>query len=304
MHTLYGCFSEDQPDVTQKEKALLSSIDKVYDLFLWYGSVFAELQHLAEQEIEAGLVKFVPSYEDLNPNRTFAENSCIKKLAHHKAFTKAMKDRAISWSGDQEIIRQIWQALKEEEHYAKYMSNSARSDEADRSFLVDLSLGFFHRCEPLQFFLEEKSIQWIDDHEAALTALAAFIKKIKVNSENENSLPPLYKDSDDDKRFVLTLFRKTLLDRNKYDEAIASKTKNWELDRIAMLDIVLLKMAITEVLAFENIPVKVTMNEYIEIAKQYSTPKSQVFINGVLDSLFMEMKASGQIKKTGRGLVN
>jgi N utilization substance protein B len=157
--------------------------------------------------------------------------------------------------------------------------------------------------EPFQFYFEEKSIIWIDDFQIVYNAVIKTIEDFKSTDNENKSLSSLYKDEEDDRKFVLELYRKTLLNDKENESVISQMTVNWEVERIAMMDVLLMKMAITEATTFSNIPVKVTLNEYIELSKNYSSPKSKLFINGVLDKIFELYKTEGKIKKVGRGLI-
>jgi N utilization substance protein B len=303
LHYLYAFHQAGNNDVAKMEKELLAGVEKVNELFLWYASLFGDLVHYANIEIERGRNKRLPSYEDLNPNLRFVENKVFNAIIESKELNQRIQQKKISWVGEQELVKKIFLELKAQTYFQDYMLKPDFSFETERSFAEKICTRFFPFCEPLQFFLEEKNIIWVDDHEVVLTALQRTIKKIKDQATLPFLIPSLYKDEEDDRKFMLELFRKTLLPVDSFEEMISEKAKNWEIERLAVIDVILIKMALTEAIYFPNIPVKVTLNEYIELAKQYSTPKSQQFVNGILDSIFSDLKKSGRIKKTGRGLV-
>jgi len=303
LHYLYAFHQSGNTDLAKMERELLSGVEKVNELFLWYASLFHELLHYATLEIERGKNKRLPGFEDLNPNLRFVRNKVFLAIIDSKELNSRIQQKKISWVGEQELIKKIFLELKMQPFYAEYMAREEFSFENERIFAEKICTRFFPFCEPLQFFLEEKNIVWVDDHEVVLTALQRTIKKIKSEATLPFVIPSLYKDEEDDRKFMLELFRKTFMPVESFDEMISEKAKNWEIERLAIMDVILIKMALTEAIYFPNIPVKVTMNEYIELAKQYSTPKSQQFVNGVLDSIFSDLKQSGRIKKTGRGLI-
>ena len=303
LHFLYAAQQGGFADVPRLEKQLISGLEKVQELFLWYSTLLVELHFSAEQEIDRGRNKMLPSSEDLNPNLRFVKNAVLKALSQSPALKKAADKMGVSWAGQGELCKRIFSELKQQQLYTAYMGNEDKRFESERSFVEKIIVEFFPHCEPLQFFLEEKQIVWIDDHEIVLLALQKAVKKMSNASDTEFQIPSLYKDPEDDRKFVLGLFRKTIEDYGSYEQLIAEKAKNWEIDRLAQLDVLLIRMAIAEATGFPSIPVKVTMNEFIELAKQYSTPKSRQFVNGMLDAIFAELTASGAIQKTGRGLV-
>jgi transcription antitermination protein NusB len=303
LHYLYAFNQSGNTDVPKMEKELLSGVEKVNELFLWYASLFNELVHYANIEIERGKNKRLPGFEDLNPNLRFVENKVFQSIIESKELNNRIQQKKISWVGEQELVKKIFSELKNQAFFVDYMTKPDFTFETERAFAEKVCTRFFPFCEPLQFFLEEKNIVWVDDHEVVLTALQRTIKKIKDQATLPFLIPSLYKDEEDDRKFMLELFRKTIMPVDSFEEMISEKAKNWEIERLAVIDVILIKMALTEAIYFQNIPVKVTLNEYIELAKQYSTPKSQQFVNGILDSLFVDLKKSGRIKKTGRGLV-
>lgn len=303
LHYLYASHQSGNADIPKMERELLAGVEKVNELFLWYASLFHELVHYANIEIERGKKKRLPQYEDLNPNLRFVNNRVFDAIINSEELNARIRQKKISWVGEQELIKKIFSELKSMPLYQDYMTRSDFSFDIEKAFAEKICTRFFPFSEPLQFFLEEKNILWVDDHEVVLLALQKTIKKIKEQATLPFVLPSLYKDEEDDRKFMLELFRRTMLPADSFEPMIAEKAKNWEVDRLALIDVILIKMALTEAIYFSNIPVKVTLNEYIELAKQYSTPKSQQFVNGILDSIFSDLKKSGKIVKSGRGLV-
>jgi len=302
MQALYGFFQADDADMVKSERELLRSVDKVFNLYIYLLLFFEELQRLALLQMEEGRNKMLPTKEDLNPNLRFISNRVIKQLAADPKLKREGEARKLSWQVDGDVVRKVWSAVKSWDAYAKYMSSPEDSYEQDRDFLVDLFAKHVADSDFVELHIEEKSLYWPGDLNMCVGA--AIIRTLEAAKENSPPrLMALYKDPEDDRRFLLELFRKTILDRERTQSLIGEKTQNWEVERIAAMDIMLMKMAVTELLHFSEVPVKVTLNEYIEISKLYSTPKSSIFINGILDKLVADFRKDGTMVKTGRGLM-
>lgn len=303
MQALYAFLQADNSDLPKAEKQLHASIDKVYELYIFILSLLPELADFAAKSQEEAKQKRLPTKEDLNPNTKFADNKLSAAMAANLAFQRAINTYKISWSNEQELVKKIFLEVKSSELYANYMSLGESNFIQDRDFMAKVVKTILEDFEPLNYFFEEKSIIWTDDFDLAFSMAIKTIRAIQEAKPEESFLLPLYKDEPDDKNFMLDLFRKTILNNEKYEKLIGEKTQNWEVERIALMDVLLMKMAITEILNFSNIPTKVSLNEYIELSKNYSTPKSQVFVNGILDKLLADFKNNGELKKTGRGLM-
>jgi N utilization substance protein B len=258
----------------------------------------------AKKRIEENSRKFYPTKEDLNPNTRFVDNRFIRQLTVNKSYNAYIDKYKISWVDEEEMIRKLYIELRNSKFYKEYMEGPDSSYDVDKDFVIKIIKKIISESDSLHFFYEEKSIYWADDF---YTANYLVIKTIKGFNEKQNELTPLptlfKNNSDEDKQFLVNLFRKVVLRSDEYFKMIEGKVKNWESDRLAVMDILLLKMALAELLEFPSIPVKVTLNEYIELSKMFSTPKSKVFINGILDKMISELKKNNEIKKTGRGLL-
>jgi N utilization substance protein B len=262
------------------------------------------LVHAAENRIDDKKKKLRPTEEDLNPNLKFVNNQVFRKIEESQFIIKESELHKANWIGaeKQEIFRKLFLQIQESELYFEYMNDTENSFENDKSFAVNLFKSEIANSELLHNFFEETSIHWMDDLDHTCSMV---LKTIKANDENaEFSILPLYKPNDSEKEFVVDLFRKTVAMNIENELIIDELTKNWELDRIAKMDIILLKMGITELQIFPEIPTKVTLNETIEISKYYSTPKSNTFINGILDKAIERLKKDKKIVKIGRGLLN
>jgi N utilization substance protein B len=299
LHFLYAFSQADDKDLSKWELELKKGVRVVEDLFCWYAGILIEIRQFRVNEIEAAKQKRLPTEEDLNPNLRFVNLRFLLALESNKSLALAFQKKKINFTGQGSLVKQVFKDLAAQEFYQDYLSGNGKMDEPQ--FLAHLLTEFLPFCEPLQFFLEEKSIMWSDDHEVSLTALLKWLQKASPEKP-DLALPDLVKD-EEDLRFGIDLFRKTALHDAELGNMISKKTANWEMERIAVMDVILLKMAISELLYFPSIPVKVTLNEYIELSKQYSTPKSRQFVNGILDAVLKELKESGSMKKTGRGLV-
>uniref|UniRef100_UPI00404B450E transcription antitermination factor NusB n=1 Tax=Fluviicola sp. TaxID=1917219 RepID=UPI00404B450E len=304
LQTLYAYFQAEEDNLKKTENDLFTAVDRIYDLYLYSMLSFGELKEIAENRIDENKKKIRPTEEDLNPNRRFVDNAIIAMLQDSYELRNAAEDRKVNWIGDEnrEMFRKIFLVMKESETYFAHMNSEQTGFEEEINFAVEIFKTEIANSELIYNFFEEKSIHWLDDIDLACQMV---IKTIKAAKENEKiEIMSLYKDKEDEQEFIKQLLRKTVSMDTENLALIDDLTKNWELDRIAKMDILLLKMAITELQIFKNIPKKVTLNEYIEISKFYSTPKSHGFINGILDNAIDRLEKDGKMGKMGRGLMN
>ena len=304
LQALYAYYQSDEGSFHKSEKDLLEAVEKIYDLYIYLLLSFGELKSIAERRIEDNKKKIRPSEEEMNPNLKFVNNQIIQILEDNKDLRVASEERKVNWVGDdvQEMFRKMLLHIRESETFFEFMNNGEAGFEEDRQFALSLFKVEIANYPLLYDFFEEKSIQWLDDIDLACSMVLKTIKNF--SEEADNSILALYKDKEDELSFIKNLLRKTI-SMDKENEAIIDElTNNWEFDRIAKMDVILMKMAITEFQIFNNIPTKVTLNEYIEISKFYSTPKSNTFINGILDKAIRKLTDENKIQKVGRGLVN
>ncbi len=285
------------------EKLLNQSLDRIYDLYIHQLSLLVEVHTFAKRQIEDGKTKRMPTEEDLNPNLRFIENRVLLQLENHPQLSKHIAARKINWVEHIELIRRIFTAFKESPEYQEYMSADAPTYKDERRIIYKLYEDYLLANEHLQSIFEEKSMFWMNDFEQVSDMVTRTVSDFKKDVDFGGPLPAMYKDEEEDKAFVRDLFRKTATNNLVYQNMIEEKLVNWDLDRIASTDILLMKMAVSEFINISSIPTKVTMNEYIEISKEYSTPKSKVFINGILDKLLADLKEQGKVKKMGKGLI-
>lgn len=304
LQALYAYSQTEGGDYVKAEKQLFEAIDRIYDLYVYLLLSFEEVKRQASRRMEDSKKKIMPKEEDLNPNMKFVENLLITQLEESKELRKLSEQLKVNWVGDenQEMFRKMFLHIRDSETYFEFMNNETQGYEEDRAFLINLFKVEIANFPLLYNYFEEKSIHWMDDIDLACSMVIKTLKGMEENQPLE--ILPLYKDEEDEKEFVKNLFRETVRRDKENEELIDELTSNWELDRIARMDVLLMKLAITEFQIFNNIPTKVTLNEYIEIAKFYSTPKSNGFINGVLDKALVKLNDLGSIKKIGRGLKN
>lgn len=304
LQALYAYFQSDEDSFSCSERELLLSVEKMYDLYVYLLLTFGELRGMAVRRSDENKKKLRPAEEDLRPNTKFIDSLVIKQLEDSIELRKLSEQRKVNWANDesQEMFRKMFQSIRESETFLHHMNAEKLGYEADRSFVLDLFKTEIANFEALYNYFEEKSIHWLDDIDLVCSMVLKTLKQLEDGKPVE--LLPLYKPNDDEQEFIVELLRKTISLDSENELLIDELTDNWELERIAKMDIILMKMAVTELQVFNNIPTKVTLNEYIEISKFYSTPKSNGFINGVLDKAIDRLTKDKKIVKIGRGLVN
>lgn len=298
MQSLYAYFSVKENNIPASEKAMLKHIEEIGELNLVIFSLLIELVKYADNFFDDAKNKHIPTKEDLDPNRRFVDNQVIAQIRKNKAFMGKINQVSDIWlKNDHHVVRKIFKQLYLSSLYSSYITNEETCIEVDQRFFVNALNDYILNNELVHHIFEEKSIYWIDDLPFVATIIMGNIKsEITMNPKS------IFKDKSD-KMFALQLFRNTIAKNKEYESIIIKFAENWELDRIAIMDQLFLKMAFSEILTMEQLPVKVTMNEYIEISKYYSTVKSKLFVNGLLDNAVRHFKEEGLIKKTGRGLI-
>ncbi len=303
MQSLYAFNQSENDNLASEEKFLLKSMEEMYDLFVLQLSLLTEIKAHAETFLERSQQKHLATQEDKDPNRKFVQNSVFEILEQNTQLEQIIDDRKLNhWKFDDEYVAILWNEIKESDAFADYMETRDNSFKEDKDFILAVFKKVIAPNDKIYDYFEDKKLTWLDDLPLVNTAVVKMLQKLKETASPEDKLPKLFK-SIDDKEFAVNLFRKTYLKDAKLSEEMQGKTPNWDKDRIAEIDTVLIKMAICEFLEFPSIPVKVTINEYLEISKEYSTPKSSIFINGILDKLSKEYKTDGKLNKIGRGLM-
>ena len=298
----YAFNCREDNNLPQAETELMFSIDKTYDLYHLILMLILELADIANEKIDRALHKMAPTPEDLNPKRKFVDNLVVEQLRTNQSFNKYISSKKLSWVKNSHIPRLLYNKMLQWDVYEQYVNSEPNDYLSDKKFIIRLVTEFFAFSEDLNFNLEEQSIYWNDDMEYIIAMAEKTLNKFSSDPKNEIKLMPLFKN-DNDAEFVKTLFAKAILGYEKSSELIDNNTVNWEVERIALMDILVIRLAITEIIEFPEIPIKVTLNEYIEIAKYYCTSKSSMFVNGILDKIIKEMRDKGLFEKYGRGLV-
>lgn len=305
LQTLYAFTQSEGKELLWARQELFKSIDQMYVLYISLLMIFPEMKGRAEKRIEDNSNKMLPTEEDKNPNLKFVENKIIAILEENVELRHQSEIIKSNWLGDekQELMRKLFLHITQSETYFNFMNNGQMGFEEDLSFMIQLFKTEIANFSLLYDFYEEQSVYWIDDIDLACSMVIKTLKSFEDGTDAHNSILPLYKPNDDEKEFVTELLRETIKQREENLKLINQLTDNWELDRIAKMDVLLMELAITELKTFNNIPTKVTLNEYIDISKYYSTPKSSVFINGILDRAITQLDKEGEIRKSGRGLM-
>ncbi|WP_282043206.1 transcription antitermination factor NusB [Winogradskyella flava] len=303
MQTLYAFKGTESDDLTKDEKFLLHSLDSMYDLYLSTLALLTELHKKSKDHNEKLQKKLLGSDSDKNPNTRFQDNALLSLISDNKMLQEAISKRKLNfWDLDFEYVDIIFKAILKSVIYEDYINDSEISFKKDKQFVLDIYTEIIAPNDKLYDYFEDKKLTWVDDLPLVNTVLLKTLRKLKLTSPETLLLPDLYKD-EDDRDFARELFKKTVLNNGKFADEVAAKTTNWDSERLASIDGVLLKMALCEFQKFPSIPHKVTINEYLEIAKEYSTPKSSLFINGILDKIVKEYKSNDLHSKTGRGLM-
>lgn len=303
MQSIYAMHQNDSDNLEKEEKFLFQSIENIRDLYLIMLSALIELRNSEEDFIEKSSKKHLATPQERNPNRKFINNKVLNLLSDNNVLSIALENNKINnWKNNDDYILLLLDTVKQSEVYQNYMKGRENDFDEDRDFVSTLFDEVIAPDEKLYEYLEDHKLTWVDDIPLVNTLLSKQLRLLKEEGDNAFIVPRLYKDIDD-KDFVKSLFRKTVLNEVELAKEFIDKTPNWDTERIAEIDSIILKMAICEFLKFPSIPVKVTINEYLEIAKEYSTPKSSIFINGILDNLVKDFQATNKLVKTGRGLM-
>lgn len=304
MQCIYAITQTKDDSLEKQEKFLRVSIENTYTLYLLMLCLLREIHSMAVHHLQMDSKKYLASDTDQFPDKEkFVQNKLLRQLVENPALDEELKRRKIrGWYLNEDYVRIIFKEILKHDLYLKYMIKRGRSFGEDKNLVIDLFREVIAPNEKLYEFFEDDKLTWVDDIPLVNTFIVKQLNAVKEDSPQKYFLPRLLKD-EEDMDFARKLLSKTLLQNKALEEEIQGKTPNWDKDRIAEIDAILLKMAICELLNFSSIPERVSINEYLEIAKEYSTPKSSIFINGILDKLVKEYKAEGKLKKSGRGLL-
>ncbi len=298
---LYAHLQSEDASPRTSEKNLEASIDKAYDLYHLMLSLITDVARYAEERIDLNRGKKLPTFEDLHPNLRFVENEVLAQITDSTDLGDYLAKRKMSWVQFPELIKGLYKSLVESDFYKRYMERDAVSYKEDRELVSDFYMRIVANNEQVAEAIEDMSIFWADDEEFALLML---LKTLDLCKQGQADLPllPKYKNEDDAK-FAGELFRATLAGQKKYLRIIEQVVQNWDMERVVLIDNIIITAAMAELATFESIPIKVTLDEYIEISKYYSTPGSSFFVNGILDKVVEVMETEKLINKSGRGLL-
>jgi N utilization substance protein B len=308
MQAIYEYNMSAEPDIATARKSLVHSFNDMYMLYIRILALFGALTGVAEQVIERKKQKFLPSETDLHPNFKFVDNAFIKKIEANKSLQHHIQNYNLGWNNDVDLlfVRKLYTEISNQDFFINHMRQQQSSFEEDKDLIL-LILRFMLENENINHYFGELKLSWWHDYNDVIILIHNTLKTFSKNQSDDKPLPPLFKVEPDgiseDRQFMLTLLEKTLTNNAQYEQIIADKIRNWETGRVACVDFILLKMAICEFCEFPSIPLRVTLNEYIEISKYYSTPKSGHFVNGLLDSILDALKEENKINKQGRGLM-
>lgn len=302
LQTLYAYYATPEKSISQSQQELFFSLGKSYDLYHLLLLLIIDISDFARRRIDNNLNKHRPNEEDLKPNRKFADNRIIEQLRINRRLLSYQNQTKVSWSQHPELIKEMLGYVTDSVVYTEYMQDSENSYYADKIFIEKLLNEVILSAEDLHLVLEEDSIYWNDDIDLVVAMVVKTLRGFNRDSDENQPLMELFKD-DDDRQFARDLLRLAVEHHDNLRSIIDLHASNWDIERIAFMDILIMQLALTEFIYFPTIPTKVTLNEYIELAKYYSTDKSRNFINGILDKALKELRQEDKVLKTGRGLI-
>lgn len=298
---LYSCISSGSNSFAEAEKNMHYSCEKTLHLYYFMLNAAVALKQAADAKIETGMRKFNPTEEERNPNLKFSENKVSGYLLGNPIFKKYCEENVLSWNGDLALfVKKLFASISEKDYFKEYMERESRSMAEDCDLFIRIFEEEFEDNEGLESFLEDMSIYWIDDLGYVLNTIIRNLELLRKSSKMP--MPGIFM-KEDDKEYAFNLLRFSLANYSKYMDIIRENIANWDPERVVTTDLVLIEEGIAEAVGFPNIPVKVTINEYVEISKYYSTHNSKIFVNGLLDRIIQKMIKSGEIVKSGRGLI-
>lgn len=302
LQTLYAYSLSEDKQIKDFEKALFKNVEEVNEMYIWTLNLLDEVAEYVVIDAESRAAKFLPTEKDKMLTTKLNTNSFIESLRQNRTYLELVKKYKVSWEFDPEIVRSIFAQLKDSEAYLTYLTQEDRSIGAEKDIIKYIFKKIILKSVDIEQVFDEKFINWTVDKEVLQAMIAKTFKNFSSENPSQNKLADLTPNWDEDEEFIVELLKTSVRYADEYQELIAAKTKNWEADRIALMDILLMRMAISELINFPSIPVKVTINEYIELSKTFSTLKSNTFINGILDKILADLMNQGRIRKAGRGL--
>lgn len=296
VQVIYAYYQNEGKSVEAAEKELFYSLSKAYDLYNYLLLLMVELTRFADCRIDNRRHKLRPTYEDLNPNTRFIDNAFMAQLAANKQLEEFGKNQKRSWDDESEFVKRLFEQIEASDVYQAYMAKESLTYEDDRELWRKLYRTFIAQNDDIDELLEDQSLYWNDDKTIVDTFVLKTIKRFDPENGDGQELLPEFRD-DEDKEFASKLFRNAINNAEAYRGLMAGNTKNWNMERLAFMDILIMQVALAEILSFPSIPVSVSLNEYVEIAKMYSTPKSGGFINGMLDTIVNQLKKENKLNK-------
>jgi N utilization substance protein B len=296
LQIVFAFYQHGYDDVKIAEKALLLSLRRSYDLYYYFLLLIVEITHLQERRLDARKNKYRPTDEELRPNMRLVDNRFAAQMESNEMLQQYVKEHGVSWVNETDFVKRVLDMILASDVYADYLNNPIHSYKTDLKFWHDVFLKVICQNQELEDRLEDISIYWNDDVEIIEAFVLKTIMRFKESNGSKQQLLPMYKEKEDHE-FVIGLFREALLKGDPYREYINRHMKNWESERVANMDLIIMQVALAEIMAFPQIPINVTLNEYIDAAKYYSTPKSGTFINGILDSIIKELKKENRLLK-------
>lgn len=303
MQALYAYYHDDRHDMQAAEKELFRGIEKTYDLYLTLLSLLGELVHEEEKYIADKPKPKLPGSSGRKVSAGLGENLFLKSLSANKPLQDLLKKRKISWQADHDMIHKIFLNLKKSPEYREMDINGTHQWESDVALVVRLYQNHVSGYENLVNLLEEKNLYYTESMAFVNSMVIKNIKAAASSPDRMLEVYPVMRDEEEDREFVRNLFKDTIANKLITEKYIEEKSTNWDIDRLAIVDVIILKMAISEIVGCSSIPIKVSINEYIDLAKEFSTPKSSLFVNGVLDKIVWDLRNEGKVVKTGRGLI-
>ena len=296
IQVIYAYYQNEGKNVEAAEKELFFSLSKAHDLYNYLLLLMVEVTRFADRRIDNRRHKLRPTYEDLNPNTRFIDNAFMAQLAANEQLAEYSENQKRSWEDDSEFVKRLFERIEESKVYQEYMAKETLTYEDDRELWRKLYRTFIAQNDEIDELLEEQSLYWNDDKAIVDTFVLKTIKRFEPEKGAGQELMPEYRD-DEDKEFARKLFRNAIKNAEVYRNLMAENAKNWNMERLAFMDILIMQVALAEILSFPSIPVSVSLNEYVEIAKMYSTPKSGSFINGMLDTIVNQLKKENKLRK-------
>jgi len=293
---VYAYYQSGNKDLVKAEKEFFHSLEKSYDLYFYLLQLILAVTHFAEQRIDAGRNKYLPTDEEKNPNLRFVNNAFVDQLAKNESLNHHISNSGMSWANEAPFVKALYEKIITEDFFLEYMNEEAPSYESDKEVWRKVFKRVLQQSEELYDVLEEQSIYWNDDLDIVITFVIKSIKRFEPSTGAEQPLLSMYKD-ESDKVYASNLFRGSIIHGLSYRTLIEEATKNWELERLALMDLLILQVAIAEIVEIEGIPVNVSLNEYIDIAKVYSTQKSGTFVNGILDQVVTTLREQNKLFK-------